>query len=240
MWRFGYDANASFILTLALLSMLGTVLVWQKNRTGKTVAVWFWAAFFGVLLGCVGTFALARVTSVVLKEPSTLEPSAPDGEIASSASAGAGEHGGKMGPPSGDMGGGMGGRPGDGMGRGPRPKRELTELVRKVALLTGPVEISLTPEQGTAFVAALQDIEKAETMTDEDAQAKQTEVLALLDDEQKSKLEAVGLPRGPRPGGGGPGGERPAADANPFGQEQSLTVLTELRGRFGGEKKGDK
>jgi hypothetical protein len=93
--------------------------------------------------------------------------------------------------------GGIGG--GMGMFGGPRPKRDLTYVVRKVALLTGEVGIGLSADQAAAFMAALKDLEKPETMTDDEAQAKHDELLALLDDDQKKQLEAIGLPRGPRP-----------------------------------------
>lgn len=238
MWRFGYDTNASFILTIALISMLGTVLVWQKQRSGKTIHVWFWAAFFGILLGCAGTFALVRLTEGKLLRGTT--PVAVTAE--SEASNSTGEHGVSGGPgdeTGGEMGGGMAAGPGGGMGGGmggfggPRPKRDLTSTVRKVALLTGKIEIALSPDQASAFLAALKDIEQPETMTDEEAQAKQDALLALLDDEQKEQLEAIGLPRGPRPGGGP--SERPAGDANPFTQETNSAALEALRKRFGGE-----
>ncbi len=102
MWRFGYDTNATFILTIALLSMLGTVLVWQKQRTGKTIHIWFWAAFFGVLLGCAGTFALVRLTGGKLLRTASAGAAA-DGEEGSSM-----DEADEMGGPGGGMGGGMG------------------------------------------------------------------------------------------------------------------------------------
>ena len=226
MWRFGYDSNASFILTLALLSMVGTILVWQKNRTGKTILLWFWAAFFGVLVGCAGTFALTRLTDVTLRE---FRPS--EAVVETEAATPGGE--------SPSMGGGLGG----GMGRTPRPKRELTDVLRKITLLTGEVALSISPEQAATLITALKDIEQAETMSDDEAQAKYDELLALLDDKQKEQLEAIGLPRGPRPGGGagaGPGGfQPPAEDANPFVEETNLAALEALRQRFGGDKKAE-
>lgn len=135
---------------------------------------------------------------------------------------------------------------GGGMGRGPRPKRELTDTVRKITLLTGQVGITLTAEQAAKLTEVLKDIEKAATMSDEEAQAKRDAVLALLDDQQKERLEAIGLPRGPRPAGGpgGPGGpgasEPPAEDANPFAEEVNSTALEALRQRLTGEKKAEK
>lgn len=221
MWRFGYDANATFILTIALLSMLGTVLVWQKQRTGKTIHVWFWSAFFGVLLGCTGTYALTRITQVKLLQASATSV-ASESEDATPPAAG-GSEGAMAGP---------GGRtePGGRFG-GPRPKRDLTSLVRKVALLTGDVEIVLSAPQASALVAALEDVESSKTMSDDEAQAKHDELLALFDNDQKTLLDAVALPRR-RPSGGPGSFERPAEDANPFEQEVNSAALDVLRNRF--------
>lgn len=232
MWRFGYDTNATFILTIALLSMLGTVLMWQKQRTGKTIHVWFWSAFFGILLGCAGTYALVRITKGNFLMPPMDVMASADEEGSST------DEPGGMGSPEGGSGMEMGGSSGGGAGGrgmfgGPRPKRDLTSLVRKVALLSGEIGIDLPDDQGVAFMAALKDIEKPETMTDDEAQAKYDELLALLNDDQKAQLDAVGLPRGQRPSGA----ERPAEDANPFLQEPNSAALEVLHGRF--SPKGD-
>ncbi len=227
MWRFGYDTNATFILTIALLSMLGTVLMWQKQRTGKTIHAWFWSAFFGILLGCAGTYALVRITKGnLLRPPMDAIPSADEEHGSTDEPEGMGGPEGGMGMEMGGSSGGMGG--GRGMFGGPRPKRDLTSLVRKVALLSGEIGIDLPDDQGAAFMAALKDIEKAETMSDDEAQLRHDELLALLDDEQKAQLDAVGLPRGQRPSGP----ERPAEDANPFLQEVNSTALEVLNKRF--------
>jgi hypothetical protein len=62
-------------------------------------------------------------------------------------------------------------------------------------------------------------------------------MLALLDDDQKVKQEAIGLPFGRGGGGrGGPGGgEAPPEDANPFADEQNAQALTALLDRLGGD-----
>lgn len=232
MWRFGYDANASFILTVALVAMLGVVLVWQTNRRGKTVVVWFWAAFFGVLLGFAGTFALVRISDGKLLL-STLKPPGAESEGGDSAEAPATMDAPGGGGAGGSGGGGGGGEMGGGRGGfgAPRPKRDLPTLVRKIVLLTGDVKLDLSAEQASAVIAALEGIEQAETMSDDEAQAKLDLLLAALDETQKQQLEAIGLPRGPRPGGSG-GGERPAEDANPFSEETNSSALETLRNRF--------
>jgi len=64
-------------------------------------------------------------------------------------------------------------------------------------------------------------------MSDDDAQSKQEQILAVLDEAQKSHLDAIGLPRRPRggPGMGGPVGSEPA---NPFTQETEAKALASL------------
>ena len=129
------------------------------------------------------------------------------------------------------MGGGMGG----GMG-GPNPKRDLTVLVRKIDLLTGDIGLELSQEQSKSVSAALADVEKADEISDEDAKTKHDDIMTLLDDSQKSQLDAVGLPRPQRgAGGGSPGGPPPAAPANPFRDELNSAALKNLRQRFGAE-----
>lgn len=64
-------------------------------------------------------------------------------------------------------------------------------------------------------------------MSDDDHQAKQEQILAVLDEAQKSRLDAIGLPRRPRgdPGTGRPAGNEPA---NPFTQETEANALASL------------
>ena len=223
MWRFGYDTTASFLLTIALLSMLATVLVWQQHKTGKTIVVWLWAGIFGILLGCAGTFAVAKISKDGLGGTSPTQ-AIPVGEASSESGESAASPGGGGSGMGGGMPGGMGGR---GMFGSPRPKRDLTQVVRKVTLLTSEVGITLSPEQASALIEALKDVEVAEKMTDEQAQAKHDEILAILDEDQKAQLDTIGLPRGSRPRG-----ERPPEDANPFGQETNSEALKVLRQRF--------
>jgi hypothetical protein len=134
--------------------------------------------------------------------------------------------------------GGPGGMQGFGGPRGSSPRRDLVSTVRKLDLLTGDVAVTLDGDQAAALVTLLDGIETAETMTDEEAQAKQEGVLALLTDEQKARLDAIGLPRtsfggrgdgSPRPGEGGAGS---TPDANPLKQEVSAEAVARLRVRF--------
>ena len=127
------------------------------------------------------------------------------------------------------MGGGMGG------GRGPSPKRQLTTLVRKLELLTGDISLVLTDEQRKEIAQRLSGLSELTALTDEEAEKLQGELLGLLDDNQKAKQEAIGLPfrrGGGGPGGGGPGGPQAAPDANPFADEENAKPLANLLDRL--------
>jgi len=237
---FGIHAISAYLLVLGLLTLLAAVLIWQPHRSGKTVIVWLASAVVGILLGALLPLAAVylgnfTVTKVV--------------RASEAPTAGAGAMPGMGGGGMPGMGGGMGmfGGP-----REPRPKRDLTTLVRKIELLTGDVAITLSDDQGASLCSSLADIEQAETMSDDDAKAKHDEILALLDEDQKARLDAISLsrmrpggpggpgaggpgPSGPGAGGpgpGGPGGPGQADDANPFQQEDNAQAVAGLRKRF--------
>ena len=221
MWRLGLDTIGLGIVLIMLVSLLIAVVVLQRQRTQKTISVWLFAGLIGILLGGAGTLGALRL--IGLKQASL-------NVAAASAMGDAGAPAGKS-APSGSMGGmgaGMGG-----MGGGPNPKRDLTTLVRKIDLLTSEIGIKLNPEKGASLAAALADVEKAEDLSDDDAKGKHDAILALLDDGQKSQLDAIGLPRPQRgAGGGSPGGPAKQAPANPFQDEAAAKSLQNLRDRF--------
>jgi len=241
-----YTAMGTYVLVVTLATVFVIILVARQQRAEKDLAIWFISGLVGILLGAAGAAAVVQSLGYDIVK-SYSDPLAGDldgegGEEGMDEGGGMGMGG--MGGPGGGMGGpggGMGG-PGGGMGggRGPSPKRELTMLVRKVDLLTGDVALNLSDEQGTALAEILGKIKSQETMTDEDATALNEEILAVFDEDQKAKQEAVGLPfrrggRGGGPGGGGPGGGgEQAEDANPFGEERNTGALDALLGRFGG------
>jgi hypothetical protein len=242
MWRFGFEVLPAYLLVVGLLTFFVAVILWQRQRTGKTVAVWLSAGILGILLGSVGSYALVRWAGYhVVPVPIRLAAGEADFSASDEEEAAATEEGGEQGG-SGERegrgsggGGGMRGGMGGEMFGTPRPKRDLTTLVRKIELLTGDVALTLTPDQATALIESLGDIEKAEAILDEEAQAKHDEILALLDDGQKLHLEAISLPRAARggPGGGGPGGGGPPAEPdNPFQDEATSQALASLRQRF--------
>ncbi|MEI8384157.1 MAG: hypothetical protein WCJ09_28875, partial [Planctomycetota bacterium] len=105
-------------------------------------------------------------------------------------------------------------------------------LVRKLNLLTDDISLKLTPEQTGALVKGLNGVDAAEKFTDDDAKKMYEELFATLSDDQKAKLDVIGLPFGRGAGGAGMGGVQPDPDANPFQQENNLKALKSFRGRF--------
>jgi hypothetical protein len=148
-------------------------------------------------------------------------------------------------PPPGMAGPGMGapgmGGPGGG---GPSGKRSLTAFVGKVELLSRPnIQLTLDADQQAKLSAELAALEKAEKMTDEDAQKHLEALEALLTPEQKQGLDAVSLPRRGGGGGGGAGGGGAMgapggmpgggpSDENPFAQEINQQRLHDLLARL--------
>ena len=230
MWRIGLDTIGLGIVIVMLVTLMFAVLIMQRQRSQKTIVLWLGAGFVGLLLGSAVTLGALRLSGY--NQASKLAAASAAGGEAASASSPSGSMGASMGSGMGGSGMGGGGMGGGGMG-GPNPKRDLTVLVRKIDLLTGDIGLKLSPEQSKSVSTALADVEKADEMSDEDAQAKHDEILALFDDGQKSQLDGVGLPRPQRgAGGGGPGGPPPAPPANPFQDEANSAALKNLRQRF--------
>lgn len=241
------DSMSLYTLTMGLAALLCLIVIWQRQRTGKTISVWLASGIVGILLGSVGSFAGIHLTKHKITEVVELTPSAGGGSGSSPTVMGGGGMGGMggggMGMGMGGGGGGMGmGGMGGGMGGGqPAPKRDLTTLVRKVEMLTGDITLNLSFEQANAVLKTLENLDTQEALTDDEAKEHHTAVLAILDDTQKAKLEAIGLPRPARGGGGfggfGGGGTPPDPNANPFKDENNFKALNGLRAHFGSGKK---
>ncbi len=237
---FGTEALSSYVLTLGLLTVFVLIWVTRQQKTKKDATTWLIA---GILLGAAGAMAGTYALGYQVTEPppppvaaAESTPSAPPsmggGGAPGGPAGGGGMGGGGMG--GGGMGGGMMGMMGG--GQGPRPKQQLTTLVRKLELLTGDIALSLTDEQRQTLAKQLDEFAEIKTLTDDEAEKKYNDLLALFDDAQKAKQEAVGLPfrRGGAGGGGGfgGGGTPPAPDANPFESEANANALKTLRERL--------
>ena len=232
----------ALVVAVAAVSMM--VLLLRNKRTNRDLPIWLSSTIVGILVGAAGSAALATGLGYKIAKPRhgdvPFSPT-PTPEIAMP------EGGGP--PAMGGGGPGMGMGMGPGMGGGRTPKRQLTTLVRKLELLTGDIKLTLTPEQSAAIATMLDGLKSSPQLTDEEANAKYEQLLALLDDDQKAKQDAIGLPfrrgggggfggpggpgGGPGGPGGGPGGGQPP-DANPFSEEENAKVLSALIERLGG------
>jgi hypothetical protein len=213
----------------------------------KSMPVWFIAGILGVFIGGAGGMLLAvfgynyRMKQIKTPDLSALGAGGPSVVAPGSPSL--------SNPPMGGPAMGMPGMGGPGMGGGgPSGKRNLTEFVGKVELLSRPnIQLTLDTEQQAKLAAELATLEKAEKMTDEDAQQHLETLESLLTPEQKAGLAAISLPR--RGGGGGgpmgggamggsamgapggmPGGGAP--EENPFAQETNQERLHNLLARL--------
>ena len=228
------DAVVTYILSMGLLVILLLVWLVHKQRTGQGFVLWLASGLVGILLGSVGSFAVVCASGLIITAvPKPLPADAQAGTAAAQMAASTPPASGT--PPAGGMGGGgMGGGMGmGGGGRGPNPKRDLTTLVRKLNLLTDDISLQLTPEQTTALLKGLNGVDAAEKFSDDEAKKMYEELFAILNDDQKAKLDVIGLPFGRGTGGGGGmGGGQPDPHANPFQQENNLKALKSFRGRF--------
>src|SRR5262245_65443993 len=84
MWTL--DAISSYVLTMGLLSLFCLVLVWQRQRTQKTVVVWLASGAIGILLGSIGSFAAVHLGKYRIEGPMV----APEQTATNSASASGG------------------------------------------------------------------------------------------------------------------------------------------------------
>ena len=237
-----FDGIGAFVLALGLATIMVLVLLMKQNRAKKDVAIWLMSGIVGILLGAAASAAIVRGMGyeVVMKaQPVPVAAASAPTDSGAAPAMGMPGGGGGMGAGMGGGGGGMSGMMGGGMGGQPQPKRQLTTLVRKLELLTGDVAIALTPEQTKAVQTALDELSALEKMTDDEAKATHEKLLALLDEKQQAKQEAIGLPFRRSGGGGGMGGGMgggapPDPEANPFADEANATALKSLRDRLSG------
>jgi hypothetical protein len=186
----------------------------KETRSSQAVPTWIASGILGLALG-------AGAMYLGLKSNDGLEKSKPATSGAAPTPAGA-----SGGPMMG--GGGMGGMGGGGMGMGGgmggggggAGKRNLTSLVGKLELLSRSdvkLQVELNAEQAQKVAAQLQELDKAEKMTAEEAQTHLDALEALLTEEQKKTLGLISLPFGrPGAGGGGRGAAgRPGAGSTP-------------------------
>jgi hypothetical protein len=172
----------------------------------------------GVGLGALGKqvydkYAPIATTSNEVQAPEN--PTPPPG----AQGMGAGMAGGRGGPGGG--GGGGGGRGGGGGNRGPSPKAQLTELVKRLNLLVKqPLVIELTAEEQKELHKQVAELAELDKLTDDDAK-KHLDALQKALGDKKSTLDSAAAVFGRGGGGGGGGGGGAAGppsppDINPF------------------------
>ena len=198
------DVISIYILTLALLALVFGVFINSRQKNGKSFSLWLASTFVGLLLGGTGALAACYWMGYEVVEklelPDLEGVTLDDPDEGASMGAGGG---------SGRSRGESGGSDRRGGGRQMPARYQLMMLVRKLELLTGDVAIKLSAEQTDQVYALLQEVEAAESLTDEDAQEKHDALLALMEESQQAKTEAVSIPyrRSSSSGrGGGSGG----------------------------------
>ena len=255
------DVISIYILTLALLALVFGVFVNNREKNGKSVSLWLASTILGLLLGATGALSVCYwmgyevVEKLQLPDPEAISLDDPDAEESMTPG------GGPAGPAGGAERASRGGSASRGSGRQIPARFQLMMLVRKLELLTGDVAIKLSDEQTSQVHALLKEIEAAETLSDEDAQQKHDALLALLEDVQQAKAEAVSIPfrrsgsggrggsagnnsggRGGSEGNSG-GGNRGAAaqdNTNLFRDGSSAEAIQALIGRLGPDEAAEK
>lgn len=218
------DVISIYILTLALLAMVFGVIVNHRQKNGKTVSIWFVSVVLGLLLGASGALGFCYFLGYEVVEQLEL----PDPKKTSSDEPEPGREDDPAGRES------RGGGPRRGSSRQAPARSQLAMLVRKIDLLTGDIVIHWSEEQAQQLHLLLKEIEAAETLSNEDAKRNYDALLALMEDSQRSKTEAVSLPVRNRRGG-----ENASAgqdETNPFRDGSNANAIQALLRRLGGDE----
>ena len=143
---------------------------------------------------------------------------------------GKGDGGGNKG---GNKGGGPGGgAPGGGFGGPPSPKLQLVQLISKLDVLTAkPLTVELTPEQRKQTKELLSDLESKDRLSDEEAQAKLTALLKLVEGNKQALKDAGYL--WPGEAGAGNRGAAPTKEENIFRSAPNADRLKSLQSTLG-------
>jgi hypothetical protein len=269
---YGLDDIGWCLLAVALATLLVAILVGQSLRNKRAVSIWLVSGLVGILLGVSAPYAVMRLEGYEL----TRAPAPNASAMAMGMPGGAG--GCPMtGQAKGEMKGmaGMGcgsgatcamtGKPIEGAKGGPAAggcphaasgcpsaghcTECLSDLVRKLDLLTGDIAITLAPEQAAAVNDCLRDVEKSAKLSNDEANAKLNKLMASLNEKQKASLAAIGLAQpahaAASAAASGCGGHSGASVAmgceaaakqgenqNPFQKDEAGKAVKSLRERF--------
>ncbi len=187
----------------------------KETRSSQSLPAWIVSGILGLALGAGAMYLGLKLS----EDPNRSQPVAGDAATPAAAPGGGPMMGGGMGM-GGMGGGGMGMGGGMGGGGGGAGKRNLTALVGKLELLSRSdvkLQVELDAEQAKKIATQLQELDKAEKMTAEEAQTHLDSLESLLTEEQKKTLGLISLPFGRSgPGGGGRGAAgRPGAGSPP-------------------------
>ena len=201
------DVISIYILTIALLALVFGVFINSRQKNGKSFSLWLASTFVGLLLGATGALAACYWMGYEVVEklelPDLQGVTLDDIDEEASMTPGGGGGGSRTGS-RGESGGGAR----RGSGRQMPARYQLMTLVRKLELLTGDVAIELSDEQAEQVYALLKEVEAADSMSDEDAQEKHDALLAVMEDNQQAKTEAVSIPFRRGSSGSSRGGSR--------------------------------
>jgi hypothetical protein len=257
---FEFTAISSYTMFLAILALFVLIIAWQKQRTGKQIAVWLFSGILGILLGCAGTLAGGYLAGYKFAENiPDAAVAAGNGAVPGDTAAGGGPGGagappGGGGPGGGGPGGGGrpgggpgGGRPGGGPGFGGpggggpggggfggagRAPTPQQELLTLVRKLS-----ILTGDvhielssEQAANLVKALEGIEKEDQLPNDAAKAAAEKLTALLDD--SQKAKLELIGLPRRGGGMAGNPQAPADANPFADAAAFESLDQLRKKF--------
>jgi hypothetical protein len=166
----GYDDVGWCLVAVAFAILLVVLLVRRRLQDKPGLPVWLVSGVVGTLLGSAVPYTVMRLEGYELAK-SALRPS--EASVAA------------LEPE----------RPGMGGLGLPLPKIDLMTLVEKLDLLTSDIGITLSAEQAAKVIDCLKDIESIGNMSHDDATAKHKVLLAILNEDQKARLEAIGLPK---------------------------------------------
>jgi hypothetical protein len=193
----------------------------------------------GVLTAAVGGLAIGLATGVIWLAGMGYKPHAD--EQPSADSKGGDSPAAQQMAKGGGMPKGGGGPKGGGFGGGapPGPRVQLVTLINTLdRFVDQPVALTLTADDRSAIATQLKGLDKAGSISDDDAKAKLEAILKVVEKDRRA-LEAIGY-RWPSPDGKGPpkggfGGPPPKDSPNPFREEPNTEHLKSLQGRL--EKK---
>jgi hypothetical protein len=191
----------------------------------------------GVLTAAIGGLAVGLAVGVIWLAGYGYKPNAPEAGPSAEAKEDAAPGPMMMGKAGGMPKAGGGAPKGAGFGGAPpSPRVQLVTLVNTLdRMVDQPVTLSLTADDRAAIASQLKGLDKAGSISDEDARARLDAILQVVE-KDRTALEAIGY-RWPNPDGksrpkGGFGGPPPKDSPNPFHEGSNGDHLKSLKERL--------